>query len=489
VLAAVKYQGKLYSYSAAKQAHICSKSTVRGVMGFKFGKVSKLKLVYKDNLGLAYVSSAPEVKAIDSSVLAKLDSQCVPIGARHHLGIPTTRAKAQAHSHIHTAGESCGSASSNDKDTDGIPDIVDADNNDDGIVDNDDTACNDMEQAGSDANSTAFWMFSDFQMGFVDAINVSPPNFTLTKDLIDSRLVDHNHLALEIIGGGSQTVELDCNGLGYCSAGGTGAVLTHPSPGTEVEVPFPGDPGGTYDSDGDGQGILQADQAARDFSFVTNANSSQVQVGDVLTENVVQSDGSVKSYSGMLNYVFWTTPALKSVAVQGGRTYTVTYPVQSGDPGDDGNCFHVPTTGDVILTVTAWRPQRAGVEAAGESQYVDMGNLRIQTTIPNAPVGSGQMRGPGTCTANATVYPSFDTNFTFATDVSGLQDHSGDVASSTDNIFTFTVNISACLQGQNNFQNITTTWSAGQTLKIPLQMTNLYGDTAAQNFCLIRDDS
>ena len=60
----------------------------------------------------------------------------------------------------------------------------------------------------------------------------------------------------------TQTAELDCGGLTYCSTGGTGKKL-------EGNTDFPGTAGGANDSDGDGNGTM------------TRGNTGDFQVGSL----------------------------------------------------------------------------------------------------------------------------------------------------------------------------------------------------------------
>lgn len=485
---AIKYKNSYYTLPKARKAKICTKATARAVMGLKAAKrTDKVTLSAADGIG--YLSSLPSGKSFDTA-LAKVDVNCVPKGAKHRLGIPSALAKARVRALSISGADTC-STKTNDKDADGVTDTFDADNNNDSVLDNDDAACNDM--SGGEGNVSGFWMFSNFHLEFVDSLNASMPGMTLTKELIDERLQTYNGLAIQVVGKGESNVELNCGSLSYCSAGGTGTVSDGPpGPGGQPAIPFPGAPGGTYDPDGNGKGLLRAGNTG-DFQLKTNASSEAIKAGDVLIEEVAES-GGVKSYTGMLNFAFWTTPALKELSVQGGQSYTISYPVKEGDPGTRDHCFRVPATGDVVVTVTMWRPQRQGNVSAGEAELMDMGNLRLQTNIPNGPVTvgpldpgqpQGPMQGPGTCKASELTYPSVDSNFTRVMDA--IQDHLGDTASSPANTFTYTINYSECLKAVNNFNNADIVWGPNQSLHVPLQMTNQYGDTAVQNVCFVKD--
>ena len=480
----IKDGKKIYSVAQARKKKICRKTTARALTGLKASKRS-LKVVLKDADGMAYLDSIPPGNSFDAGILAKVDSSCVPTGAKHRLGMPTALAKARAKA----LAEDCSGMTSNDKDNDSIPDNFDADNNNNGTLDNDDSQCNDMQGTGGGENS--FWMFSNFHLDFQNSLNLSMPGINITKEMVDDRLRTYNGLAIQVVGGGQSPVELDCGSLSYCGAGGTGTVSD--GPGGNGGTPFPGTPGGAYDPDSDGKGSIQPGPT-RDFQLKTNASSDEIKAGDVLIEEVT-ADGKTTQFAGMLNFAFFTTPALKEISIAGGDTYTISYPVSPGDPGTEGNCFKVPATGDVAATLTMWRPQRKGNAASGEAEYVDMGNLRWQTNIPNAPEippipgqpVSEPSQGPGVCSGNELTYPAIDASFTREND--GLKDHLGDVASSPGNTFSFTINYTECLKAANNFSHADIAWAPGQTLRVPLQMTNQYGDTAVQSICFTRENA
>jgi hypothetical protein len=203
----------------------------------------------------------------------------------------------------------------------------------------------------------------------------------------------------------------------------------------------------------------------------------------VYLQRYADGEGAVVEVPGMLNFVFHTTPAVKTVQT-GVRTYEVAYPVVPGSPGTRGNPFHVPTAGDATVTLTVWRPQRQGIAEAGEASLMDMGNLRLVTNLPQGPCDpagpGGCPSGPGLCPSS--VYGEADPNLGIVFD--GLQDALGDRPADPANAFTYTIDLSACVETVPGVS-----WDAGETLMVPVQMMNVYGDNAAQNVYFVRDDS
>ena len=184
---------------------------------------------------------------------------------------------------------------------------------------------------------------------------------------------------------GVDSAELDCAGdpvaepprpgLVYCGRGGTGR-LSAP-PGTS----FPE----CCDADGDGFGTIPPFMGPPQLAH--GATSDQIKTGDVLIARMNDANGvEVGAYTQLLPYVFATVPALVSYDDDGpgGAAPTeLSYPYPSGTgqipvrPRPAGD----PDAGDVVVTLTFWRPQRARIAGdpepqAGESAvWTDLGGL------------------------------------------------------------------------------------------------------------------
>ncbi len=299
--------------------------------------------------------------------------------------------------------------------------------------------------ASGAAATTDIRLFSNYKLDMSQSLNYNQGG--LTQALIDSTMQQHQGLAIPVAGTGAL---LDCGGLTYCTYGGTGSA---------GGAPWPSSPG---------YGVLSVGPTG-DFQLQTGATSSQIRSGDVLTE--VMPDGS--RIGGMLNFVFGTTPALQSYSVNGGAAATVAYPATVGTPG---NPITVPATGPVSLTMTYWRPQRAGIPATGEAAWMDIGRLNYSADVPNGPSASpgSPTSGPGRCAMSA--YSTSDPSLSAAGD--GLQDSEADRAANPANTLTFTIDLTACLG--------TTAWNSGETLQVDIQARSEYGDNAAQKISFRR---
>lgn len=362
-----------------------------------------------------------------------------------------------------------------DADGDGVPTAYDVDDDNDGIIDNYD----DQDGSGGTPPSSSFVLFSNLKLDIDQSLNLNASG-SLPQSAIDAALQNAQTLAIAVAGSPSDTVELNCGALSYCSIDGTGTPV-------EGNSPFPGTTAdhATYDSDNDGYGTITRGSTG-DFQLRTRATSTEIAAGDVLSE-IVTSGGTATEIPGMLNFVFNSTPAVKSITASAGGTTltpeTVDYSVTGTRKGSRQNCFQAPATGDVTLAITAWRPQRPGNSAAGEGTFVDIGNSLLTIDIPNgacaSPNGSCAAQGPGNCSSGS--YSTADTSLTVG--ANGIEDNRGDVDSSTSNTLTFSINLGTCL---SSAAGGAVSWTAGQTLFLDLQARSQDGDNAAQKFCVTR---
>ncbi len=437
---------------SAKKPTACSKTQV--YTSFKAGKT----LGSLSQTGLVYVSKAVSLASVNTSQKS-IAKNFVPIGLGT-TGLPATSTARVAQAMFSLA------ATSVDVDKDGLVEALDADDNNNGVIDNYDAA-----EVAQPANS--FRVFSNLKLDMDQSLNLHSTGLSTT--LIDAALGNAQTLAIAVAGGAGETTELDCGGLTYCSSGGTGQAP--PNSG----LPFPGVAGGSFDPDGDGLGTIERGFTG-DFQLATRASSSAIAGGDTFIERVTGADGRERQIPGVLNFVFLSTPAIKTIAVNADPVQTVNYDVTTNRLGALNNCILAPSSGTVSVTLTGWRPQRPGVSSAGEAAYVDLGNSLITIDIPNAPstpgVGGGSP-GPGNCVVSA--YQESDDNLSIGAD--GLQDNKGDVDASSSNTFQFTVNVTDCLAGARSGP---LSWGSGQQLQLDLQFRSRDGDNAAQKICLVR---
>lgn len=354
-------------------------------------------------------------------------------------------------------------ATSDDADSDGLVNALDSDDDGDGILDN-------YDDSSSSSGSSSFNVFSNFKLSIDQSLNLHATG--LSRDRIDRAMQNVQTLAIQVAGGTSDTVELDCGTLGYCSSGGTGT-------GLASNQPFPGTSGGTFDSDGDGLGTIVRGGTG-DFQLKTGATSRTIAAGDTLVERV-SSSGTETALPGIINFIFLSTPALKSVSVNGGAAETINY-ASTPIKGSQQNCFAAPATGAVTLAIVGWRPQRSGVTDAGEAEYVDIGKSLITADIPNGACTSGGScapQGPGNCAGSA--YSTTDSNLEVS--ANGLNDKKADSDADSTNTFSFTLDLTGCL---SSAPSGAVSWSAGQTISVDVQFKSNDGDNAAQKFCVTR---
>ena len=140
--------------------------------------------------------------------------------------------------------------------------------------------------------------------------------------------------------------ELDCGGLSYCSAGGTGMHLDGLFPFAENPEPFPA----RCEANGNGLGSLEANpimpgmgvQTGLDLLLAPHATADQIRAGDVLLVHATCKpnagdgpfspcqEGSLQAeLTTTLASVFATVPALASYTDRLG-THEVSYPIAPG---------------------------------------------------------------------------------------------------------------------------------------------------------------
>ncbi|MCB0335497.1 MAG: hypothetical protein KDD62_04305, partial [Bdellovibrionales bacterium] len=381
---------------------------------------------------------------------------CLPAGKGTNLGLASSK----------SSGLLAASASSRlatDKDGDGLLDIFDVDDDGDSVLNNFDP------QFSIPALFPSFKVFSNLKLNLENSLNRNALGRDLTKEEVDA-LAANTTLAMEVKAASGEESELNCNGLTYCSTGGTGKVNG---------ASFPE----AFDSDSDGKGTMTAGGTG-DFQLQTNLSSfNQANAGDNFQQAVTNASSPLaKLYLATLQFVFRSTPAIKtliSAPDTSAFTTNFTYPIAEGALGTQNNCIAIypDEENDFVLEIQAWRPQRAGVTTLGEANFVDLGNSKITIDIPNAPTDNGSTpsaAGPNNCPA--TTYSTTDTNLTVGSD--SIQDNFGDTDSDAANLVTFRVNLTDCLA------------SAGQTLgldqyvSIDLQFRNDVGDNAAQKLCV-----
>ena len=329
----------------------------------------------------------------------------------------------------------------------------------------------------------------------------------ITQADIDQALSANLDLTLLQVPSGT-LVELDCNGLSYCSADGTGQAQLEGEPVGSTnsgcqglnylcQVEFPS---ATADpSTGYGEIVgpkAPADLLGNDpnggheFSLVPYATSAQIGSGDVITE-VVTNAGTTIDTPTTLDFVFSTVPAIASYSDTAGDSGMINYP-DTSDLGTFQNPIDVAAgpNGDVLVGFTIWRPQRAGVAGAGEPALMDIGGLWYAldsaSGAPQDQVGSGT--GPQ-CSASS--YSNLSPTLTlqnggpgqnFAPSGDGsLVDSASDTRANSANTISFTVDVTQCLAGHG------TTFPVDQPMQFDISANSQSSsDHANQTFWLER---
>ena len=453
VILAIKKGGKLLTWKAAKAQRACG-GNARAVYGFKV-KGSKLNVgSVKVKDGFGYVSAALLASTIDKTAVGTINSQCEPTGSAASLGFGSSQAQSIKQRKGITIR-----ADADDSDSDGLVNVLDVDDDDDGVMDSYDEDTT-FTTPTPGTLPTKLKLFSNIKPEIQSSLNAYAQ--TLTDSAIDE-LVSRSTLAIQVAGGNTLATELDCGALAYCSTGGTGSNLGQPFPDN-------------FDGDSDGKGTITPGGTG-DFQLTTGASKASIGAGDILIEEVDNGDGTTTTIPAMLNFIFNTTPAVASLTM-GSTTVTPVYPASAGMQGTANNPWTAPPGWDKRLVVTAYRPQRPGISAAGEGDLVDIGNSTISIDIPNNPCvasGGGGCSGQNTGRCGASSYSEADANLTQEGESlkDGRADQDTDTANPTSNQVTFTVDLSTCTSE---------TWDSGEKLGIDLQFSNDVGDNAAQKF-------
>lgn len=323
------------------------------------------------------------------------------------------------------------------------------------------------------ADDTGLRLFSNFHFDVDETLNANAGG--VTRQQIDDAMTAADSFVglVFFLPQGHESAELDCGGLTYCTAGGTGR-STEPYPDGRK---FPEE----LDDDGDGLGTITAGGSTGDFQLRTFAPSSAIGSGDTFVE--ILSDGT--QISGSLNYMFNTTPAVRSYVDGSGAGATVSYPAGAQEPGTATNPLPLrpDAAGDYTLELTLWRPQRMGIPEAGEPDgFMDIGGLKWQLTIPNAPQsldpavpGTPNERGVSFCNTD-TGWTSTDPNFERSTQNGFLIDTTADAPADPTRTLTAKANLSKCLAqaGQKLQPGYRLTWE--------VQANSTAGDVSAQGW-------
>ena len=349
-------------------------------------------------------------------------------------------------------------------------------------------------------SSSSPWMSQMF-LAMNETLNDDAAGVTVAQ--IDATLQSKLNLKLLNVPTGASTVELNCNGLTYCSQGGTGQAalegLAQNGPSMST-VPFPG--GALDNADGFGEVVGPAvpsgmigtlANGGHEFSLNPDATSEQIGSGDVITELVTEG-GVTSQLPTTIDFVFNTVPAIASYSDTGGDTGSITYP-DSSSLGTMSNPLKVAggPSGDVIMTFTIYRPQRQGVPGAGEPTFMDIGHLAYELDSAVAP-------GPGSTTVGSAVAPQCPASSysnpspTLSLETGGSGEHSPppgdgamvdsaeDAPANAANTISFTVSLTQCLAAKG-----VSSFATGQRVQFDLSANSQSSsDHANQTFVVER---
>ena len=359
----------------------------------------------------------------------------VPIGAGN-VGLVSTSA--------HGSGD--------DTDLDGVPNPLDIDDDGDLVLDEYDPTggAGASDVGGTFPSGSRIQVNPLLQTHETGTTNVDGGS---SAEQIAATQTEYGELNIFWLGIDPGSGELDCGQLVYCSAGGTGRLRTSDvDPFRSSASPFPA----CCDADGDGLGSLTStpnltgagtpDSGGMDL--FPGASNDQIGTGDVLIERSTVNGVAGESVTTM-GFAFSTPPALASYDDGQGDSATFTYPrpepvqptpVRAG-PG-----------GDVVLSLTLWRPQRRHVEGdPGSGAWTDMGSLAHMITafVPSAgPSYSSTVACPQSTLSETDPHLEPVASSPYAhpyPDAGGFRDTLGDQPSDPANTFSYRVNLTQCL--------------------------------------------
>jgi hypothetical protein len=250
--------------------------------------------------------------------------------------------------------------------------------------------------------ATGDWL-SSLSVGMRETVNADASGITVSD--INTEMQNQLNISLpvvELTNPNFSLVELNCNGLSYCSQSGTGEAclncFTTPYPGQYAAFPAVSlDPatgfGELIGPAVPNDGLISPGSFGQAFVLYPHANSSQIGSGNVITTDATFG-GVTTDTPQTLGFVFQTTPAITSYSDTAGHSGTITYPDTTGFGSPDGPPIQVATgpNGDVVVTLTFYRPQRPGVAGAGEAPFMDIGHLGYALSVL-AP-GQNQLQTP-----------------------------------------------------------------------------------------------
>lgn len=326
-----------------------------------------------------------------------------------------------------------------DTDSDGVPNSVDADDNGNLVLDNVDPTT----PAGTSG------LFSTLYLPFGDTLNADAAG--VTTEQIDAVFSGADRFNLIFFFSDGQFrgrtitgAHVDCFALVYCRKGDGTAImggLSESSPSLPRGTPWV-----DYSPDGSGYPNLEQ-MTSHDNHSVWAAGvqprvgTGAIRPGDTYDVVFKSAQGDISVPTTLAPY-FVTTPALASWS-SNLASGTVSYPVAPGAPGTGGNPIQLDSGS---MTLTFWRPQRAGIAGADRTSYVDMGHLRYG--VMPSPAGVQVNSEVGCAGHYSAVSPELapaQSNDSFADSFWPYRDSGDDAAPNAARTLSFRVDLAGCL--------------------------------------------
>jgi hypothetical protein len=336
-----------------------------------------------------------------------------------------------------------------DPDGDGVPSTFDADDNGNKTFDGVDPQTARTSTAG---------LFSDVQVMMARSVNANAGGISLAAadEFVKSNTSLNFYLDPQLARGSEIThVDVDCGTLAYCRPGdgyatmgdgGNSPTGVQNQPWISLDDNHDGFPDVPVNTNGD-----QSHGTIHSIEIKPNATTADLHAGDLYQVRFT-TPGGVVTVPTALSLYFVSSPALH-VYDAGAGPVAITYNGQA-TPGSDQNPLML--SGDK-LTMTFWRPQRAGL--GGEPDFVDMGHLRygIPLNANGRELGCAD-RYTGLSSTLSTAPGTSDSIYN---QLFPLQDNADDAAPNAGNTLKFTFDLGGCLHANGV--------DTSQPIRLPLQ--------------------
>ncbi|MDP9344809.1 MAG: hypothetical protein M3P44_03655 [Actinomycetota bacterium] len=437
----VKRNGSYFGPVVLRQAG------ARALLGLsaRGGKLGRMSL----RRGFA-VAKAPK-QAVSSRGAIRTTKAGAPLGAGN-LGLVRMAATAKGRARAAAAGASGGLPGA-DLDGDGVPNTFDADDNGNKTLDGVDPVTARTSTAG---------LFSDVQVMMARSLNANAGG--IGRAQVDAFVKNNTSLNFYLDpayarGATISSVDVDCGTLAYCRPGDGYATM---GDGGNSPTGVQNQPWISLDENHDGFPDVPVNQNGGDRShgevhsieIKPDATTADLHSGDLFQLRFT-TPGGVVTVPTALSFFFVSSPALASYD-GGAGTVNIPYPATDSTAGSDANPLQM--SGDQI-TLTFWRPQRAGIGA--EPDFVDMGHLRygIPVAVGNRELGCGASRFWG---LSPRLAPAPGASDDIYNQLFPLQDSAGDAAPDASNTLKLTFDIGGCMRA-NGID------PTGQQIRLPIE--------------------